>query len=133
WVHLFVRQFFFLLLRRAPGSTLFPYTTLFRSITILFSSSFLNVNPAWLSRGTRTVVHGWLLVEIGANVSSGSKSSIYIKRTAVCFSILLIIVFKLLSLSLTEIFAWALLLFANPCKVKAQTRQAISFVINRYL
>src|SRR5438132_13383169 len=26
-----IRQFFFLILRRPPGSTLFPYTTLFRS------------------------------------------------------------------------------------------------------
>src|SRR5271165_7474833 len=43
----FVLLFFFLMIRRPPRSTLFPYTTLFRS----WSSEFAiqgNVDPGWL-------------------------------------------------------------------------------------
>src|SRR2546422_10194205 len=32
---MFIRQFFFLMIRRPPRSTLFPYTTLFRSVRAL--------------------------------------------------------------------------------------------------
>src|SRR5437870_7090762 len=37
--HLFVSLFFFLMIRRPPISTLFPYTTLFRSISPLSNST----------------------------------------------------------------------------------------------
>src|ERR1051326_9478139 len=37
--------FFFLMIRRPPRSTLFPYTTLFRSTHLLFSARF----PSWTS------------------------------------------------------------------------------------
>src|SRR5256885_16775427 len=33
-VHIVIRSFFFLMIRRPPRSTLFPYTTLFRSLQI---------------------------------------------------------------------------------------------------
>src|SRR5256886_16554474 len=32
WAHSYIRHFFFLMIRRPPRSTLFPYTTLFRSL-----------------------------------------------------------------------------------------------------
>src|SRR5687767_16006331 len=35
YVYLFVVLFFFLMIRRPPRSTLFPYTTLFRSLIML--------------------------------------------------------------------------------------------------
>src|SRR3712207_7530649 len=38
-MHVFVRVFFFLMIRRPPRSTLFPYTTLFRSM-LLWNSRF---------------------------------------------------------------------------------------------
>src|SRR5206468_12272360 len=38
--------FFFLMIRRPPRSTLFPYTTLFRSMLILFFGVVLGVLPA---------------------------------------------------------------------------------------
>src|SRR5258708_30547769 len=40
--------FFFLMIRRPPRSTLFPYTTLFRSVYTLFLPSFLEGNTAGL-------------------------------------------------------------------------------------
>src|SRR6266481_7144403 len=41
--------FFFLMIRRPPRSTLFPYTTLFRSRTRRWTSRFLSATPrrAW--------------------------------------------------------------------------------------
>src|SRR5438132_3185594 len=39
--HLFSLFFFFLMIRRPPRSTLFPYTTLFRSLPIANSSRFV--------------------------------------------------------------------------------------------
>src|SRR2546430_7045638 len=35
--------FFFLMIRRPPRSTLFPYTTLFRSVMDLFPSQFIHI------------------------------------------------------------------------------------------
>src|SRR5258705_7991453 len=35
--------FFFLMIRRPPRSTLFPYTTLFRSLIVLFNDSIMEV------------------------------------------------------------------------------------------
>src|SRR2546428_13994836 len=40
--------FFFLMIRRPPRSTLFPYTTLFRSLKVFFESGFLGGS---ISRG----------------------------------------------------------------------------------
>src|SRR6202167_6567727 len=36
-------SFFFLMIRRPPRSTLFPYTTLFRSTMLLFAANALNI------------------------------------------------------------------------------------------
>src|SRR5438132_12980337 len=45
-IYLYLRSysflFFFLMIRRPPRSTLFPYTTLFRSLSIIFKTIFLN-------------------------------------------------------------------------------------------
>src|SRR3712207_9182438 len=56
--------FFFLMIRRPPRSTLFPYTTLFRSTTtpLLESPALLDALPAagalsWVRRGEGLV--GW--------------------------------------------------------------------------
>src|SRR5256884_4529449 len=54
---IFVFIFFFLMIRRPPRSTLFPYTTLFRSL-IVVDNTFLS--PAWqqpLALGADLVVH----------------------------------------------------------------------------
>src|SRR5476649_2962178 len=41
--------FFFLMIRRPPRSTLFPYTTLFRSLHFVQSG---DVGPCWLAAGS---------------------------------------------------------------------------------
>src|SRR5260221_3972757 len=46
-----IRLFFFLMIRRPPRSTLFPYTTLFRSE---FNSKTFYVRPARLAQCERT-------------------------------------------------------------------------------
>src|ERR1035437_11028048 len=57
--------FFFLMIRRPPRSTLFPYTTLFRSV---------NCSGSWILRGQRL---GWLASpgqeRGGGNVIRGSS------------------------------------------------------------
>src|SRR2546426_2280521 len=47
-----VRFFFFLMIRRPPRSTLFPYTTLFRSRSISASASASATNSAGTRAGT---------------------------------------------------------------------------------
>src|SRR3712207_8548702 len=65
---MYVSMFFFLMIRRPPRSTLFPYTTLFRSILFLVGSvgvfQFLAANLYWPQRITETVV-GWGLTPLG--------------------------------------------------------------------
>src|SRR3712207_7477211 len=51
--HIIYYSFFFLMIRRPPRSTLFPYTTLFRSSTIEGISSFM----FWLSEASATLDH----------------------------------------------------------------------------
>src|SRR5258708_26754053 len=58
----YVRSFFFLMIRRPPRSTLFPYTTLFRSLLhllhkILFLLSNWNLNPEWIRIQIRSEEH----------------------------------------------------------------------------
>src|SRR5437870_8925061 len=50
-------SFFFLLIRRPPRSTLFPYTTLFRSISGISVSKRRTRNPGWLRDRTRSEEH----------------------------------------------------------------------------
>src|SRR5258708_27124714 len=47
--------FFFLMIRRPPRSTLFPYTTLFRSLTLVVVTLTLSPEPqtAWMSSLSR--------------------------------------------------------------------------------
>src|SRR3989442_10969190 len=53
-VHPHVLFFFFLMIRRPPRSTLFPYTTLFRSATHCTSTNWLTPNtPATASMDSR--------------------------------------------------------------------------------
>src|SRR2546430_12025722 len=53
--------FFFLMIRRPPRSTLFPYTTLFRSIPIsrrsIFPRSDRNLFNRWRGSGSRSEEH----------------------------------------------------------------------------
>src|SRR5256885_9269444 len=44
--------FFFLMIRRPPRSTLFPYTTLFRSVAVLLCSAFLHAPAAMTTSAT---------------------------------------------------------------------------------
>src|ERR1035438_982068 len=44
--------FFFLMIRRPPRSTLFPYTTLFRSITRIFGRHTVKAGFEWRLAGT---------------------------------------------------------------------------------
>src|SRR2546430_11784742 len=46
WLGLVLFFFFFLMIRRPPRSTLFPYTTLFRSLAIVMQSVGLAGGPA---------------------------------------------------------------------------------------
>src|SRR2546427_12079829 len=62
--------FFFLMIRRPPRSTLFPYTTLFRSVFELL--------PALGARRSRCCAHRWLYAPIpgepGPESSAGVRS-----------------------------------------------------------
>src|SRR2546425_7775017 len=54
--HTLYRYFFFLMIRRPPRSTLFPYTTLFRSN--IQSSYFRNRNTIWIASNHLDLVAG---------------------------------------------------------------------------
>src|SRR2546430_12104530 len=47
--------FFFLMIRRPPRSTLFPYTTLFRSFYLSESPAERRVGASWMTREDRLV------------------------------------------------------------------------------
>src|SRR5471030_1098546 len=51
------RLFFFLMIRRPPRSTLFPYTTLFRSCISMYGAYSLTELFAWTGRTARSEEH----------------------------------------------------------------------------
>ena len=59
---------FFLMIRRPPRSTLFPYTTLFRSATVRVSSNFKRMHKNLLTNATN-----WLLTLSPINYVSIGK------------------------------------------------------------
>src|SRR3712207_8861618 len=61
-----VSRFFFLMIRRPPRSTLFPYTTLFRSFN--FRGADQQKKVGVLSGGERNRVHLAKILKSGANV-----------------------------------------------------------------
>src|SRR2546422_6777042 len=65
---------FFLIIRPPPRSTLFPYTTLFRSSAGGRSSAVGDVNPVWIGVRPVSVVIG-LVERNSANVSAGWPAS----------------------------------------------------------
>src|ERR1051325_10933777 len=57
--------FFFLMIRRPPRSTLFPYTTLFRSVIIVDQTAARHYWPGQDPLGKRLMVSGWPLTVVG--------------------------------------------------------------------
>src|SRR3712207_9376331 len=82
-VHLITMRifFFFLMIRRPPRSTLFPYTTLFRSFVVLFilAATILLLNwHAARARSVRPVLFGaqlWEIPYLSAMVRSEEHTS----------------------------------------------------------
>src|SRR5256885_8458220 len=63
--------FFFLMIRRPPRSTLFPYTTLFRSASVAWPAV-----PVWVS------VVGWIVSGLGMGLLSASLSVLTLSMSA---------------------------------------------------
>src|SRR5256885_15130539 len=55
---LLVLFFFFLMIRRPPRSTLFPYTTLFRSVFVVTAIRRQSLTPSRLRRCARRLLQG---------------------------------------------------------------------------
>src|SRR5687768_17980025 len=70
--------FFFLMLRRPPRSTLFPYTTLFRSAGVPVVSVFLSGRPMWVNpflNASDAFVAAWLPGTEGGGIAEDRKST----------------------------------------------------------
>src|SRR3712207_8957922 len=78
--------FFFLIIRRPPRSTLFPYTTLFRSPTITWSWSPMRMNRAAFSMKVRIsqAAKPWRRVSGDANRSEEHTSELQSRQYLVC-------------------------------------------------
>src|SRR3712207_8695147 len=69
--------FFFLMIRRPPRSTLFPYTTLFRSQDVIWvgGGSVANLLAVWRVHGLDDVLtECWRAGVVLGGVSAGSRS-----------------------------------------------------------
>src|SRR2546422_8214967 len=71
--------FFFLMIRRPPRSTLFPYTTLFRSVLVIMPTGTEVVSPVWLhygrdGRAVGTQTDSYVTVSlVGLDLNSGKR------------------------------------------------------------
>src|SRR5207253_11520781 len=77
--------FFFLIIRRPPRSTLFPYTTLFRSGESV-SEADIRANAQWMAQNLKS--HGWeyIVVDMGWYITNhtgetNAKNSKYSLRS----------------------------------------------------
>src|SRR3712207_8020111 len=69
-----MRVLFFLMIRRPPRSTLFPYTTLFRSHTLPRGSLGVPALQPCLSLRSPQVITGWLTLVLHCpSLETGSK------------------------------------------------------------
>src|SRR5258708_31143043 len=73
--------FFFLMIRRPPRSTLFPYTTLFRSVAL---DRELHVQPALAGLGGHGLQAAWQIVRLGARRSEEHTSELQSPDHLVC-------------------------------------------------
>src|SRR5207253_3867849 len=66
--------FFFLIIRRPPRSTLFPYTTLFRSGESV-SEADIRANAQWMAQNLKS--HGWeyIVVDMGWYITNHTGES----------------------------------------------------------
>ena len=75
---LYVFLFFFLMLRRPPRSTLFPYTTLFRSVPFFvgYNQNKNKNNEAFAKNFDNSIIRGAALAKLGAisAVAPGNSS-----------------------------------------------------------
>src|SRR5258705_3418523 len=77
--------FFFLMIRRPPRSTLFPYTTLFRSLDLvktrrqvvpgIYKSNIQGWSSIYAKEGLRGVFFGWTPTFVGDRKSTRLNSS----------------------------------------------------------
>src|SRR5437879_10543704 len=75
--------FFVLMLRRPPRSTLFPYTTLFRSLTVWSKRQLLD-NEAWANSSTQLLANDERLRDRAANRSEEHTSELQSPMYLVC-------------------------------------------------
>src|SRR3712207_6944498 len=59
--------FFFLMIRRPPRSTLFPYTTLFRSASVLITGNLVDLETPQIWAKAISNEHARILQRIGAH------------------------------------------------------------------
>src|SRR3712207_8359351 len=76
--------FFFLMIRRPPRSTLFPYTTLFRSLYQVFALSWLDRSGYSASVGTFGLVIAGITVMVTAPRSEEHTSELQSRQYNVC-------------------------------------------------
>src|SRR2546430_12721654 len=77
--------FFFLMIRRPPRSTLFPYTTLFRSIASLLNNLFgKGKEPFWQQAYTNLVKFIILLHKVAFDRSEEHTSELQSQSNLVC-------------------------------------------------
>src|SRR2546422_5048791 len=65
--------FFFLMIRRPPRSTLFPYTTLFRSLFIIGVGKTVLTKQPWLKSGMEVMLLGSLAAGVGFGIGKRSE------------------------------------------------------------
>src|SRR3712207_7225934 len=75
FVRRFLCIFFFLMIRRPPRSTLFPYTTLFRSGTVIRLPRSSEVDVAVIGGGAAGLYAALVASEAGASVRSEEHTS----------------------------------------------------------
>src|SRR2546426_12068155 len=69
------RFFFFLMIRRPPRSTLFPYTTLFRSLTVQHYAEHRRLLTARASEGSQQLHKPFLKIQVDHVVQGGADRS----------------------------------------------------------
>src|SRR5258708_2443907 len=83
-LHLYILVFFFLMIRRPPRSTLFPYTTLFRSLIVPRVLALVIALPILAFFGSMAALYGGGLV---AWLYGGMSPEIYIARLREAISV----------------------------------------------
>src|SRR5688572_30936483 len=87
--HVCIFLFFFLMIRRPPRSTLFPYTTLFRSVLLaVVAGGWVAASPTWSRWFTASATNiAWMMMAYGFIIQDRKSTRLNSSHSQISYAV----------------------------------------------